>query len=76
MRVSLIRIGTSKGVRIPASVLKEIEMPQSFELTIEGKRIILDAVEEPRKGWERYFKEQSEPLLIDDGLDADAWDEI
>ena len=76
MQVSLIDIGTSKGIRIPASVLKEIDAPKSFELRIEEGSIVLDVVEEPRVGWAEKFKESDNALLIDDTLDADEWDEI
>jgi len=76
MQVSLIDIGTSKGIRIPASVLKEIETPKSFELRIEEGSIVLDVVEEARMGWEEKFKNSKDTLLIDDTLDTDAWDEI
>ncbi len=76
MQVSLIDIGTSKGIRIPASVLKEIEAPKSFELRIEEGSIVLDVLEEPRIGWEEKFKNSEDTLLIDDTLDMDAWDEI
>ena len=57
MQVSLIDIGTSKGIRIPSSVLKEMDKPKSFELRIEEGSIVLDVVEEPRQGWEQKFKE-------------------
>jgi antitoxin MazE len=76
MQVSLIDIGTSKGIRIPSSVLKEMDKPKSFELRIEEGSIVLDAVEEPRQGWEQKFKDNDNALLIDDTLDTDAWDEI
>jgi len=76
MQVSLIDIGTSKGIRIPSSVLKEMDKPKSFELRIEEGSIVLDVVEEPRKGWEEKFKDTDNLLLIDDMLDVDAWDEI
>ena len=76
MQVSLIDMGTSKGIRIPASVLKEMDVPKSFELRIEEGSIILDVLEEPRKGWEQKFKGNDNTLLIDDTLDTDAWDEI
>ena len=76
MQVSLIDIGTSKGIRIPSSVLKEMDVPKSFELRIEEGSIILDVVEEPRKGWDERFRDSDNALLIDDTLDADAWDEI
>ena len=76
MQVSLIDIGTSKGIRIPSSILKEIDTPKTFELRIEEGSIVLDVLEEPRKGWEDKFKDSDHSLLIDDTLDADAWDEI
>ena len=76
MQVSLIDIGTSKGIRIPASILKEMNAPQHFELHVEKGRIILDTIEEPRKGWDKKFQQDENTLLIDDGLDMDAWDEI
>jgi len=76
MQVSLIDIGTSKGIRIPASVLKEMDKPQSFELRIEEGSIVLDVVEEPRQGWNEKFKDVDNTLLIDDDLDTDEWNEI
>ena len=76
MQVSLIDIGTSKGIRIPASVLKEMDVPKTFELSIDAGSIILDVVEEPRQGWSKKFKGSDNTLLIDDSLDVDEWDEI
>jgi antitoxin MazE len=77
MHVSLINIGTSKGIRIPASILQEIDMPRTFDLRLERNSIVLDVVEEPRKGWAEKFADfDDEALLIDDALDADAWDAI
>jgi len=76
MQVSLIDIGTSKGIRIPASVLKEINTPKHFELSIEKGSIVLNAIEEPRQGWEEKFKDEKNTLLIDDSLEIEVWDEI
>ncbi len=76
MQVSLIDIGTSKGIRIPSSVLKEMDAPKCFELRIEESSIVLDVVEEPRKGWGEKFEQSNNALLIDDILDVDEWDEI
>jgi len=76
MQVSLINIGTSKGIRLPASVLKMFNSLTAFELHVKGNQIILDTIEEPRKGWENKFKNTSNELLIDDTLDAKDWDEL
>ena len=76
MQVALIDIGTSKGIRIPANVLKMFSSLTAFDLKVKGNQIILDVVEAPRKGWEDKFKNSSNELLIDDGLDAKDWDEF
>ena len=76
MQVSLIDIGTSKGIRIPSAILKEMDTPNAFELKIQDHKIILDAVNNPRSGWDEKFKNSDTELLIDDTLDAKDWDEL
>ncbi len=76
MQVSLIDIGTSKGIRIPASILKMFDSLTGFDLKVEGKKIILETIENSRKGWDEKFKNSDSELLIDDSLDIEDWDEI
>lgn len=76
MQVSLIDIGTSKGIRIPSAVLKNLDKPEKFDLKVENHRIILDVLGNPREGWEAKFKNTRNDLLIDDDLDLEQWDEL
>ena len=76
MQVSLIDIGTSKGIRIPASILKMFEKPTSFDLHVKENTIVLDVLDNPRKGWEEKFKSSENTLLIEDNLDMKDWDEL
>ncbi len=76
MQVSLINIGTSKGIRLPASILKMFNSLSAFELHVKGSQIILDTIEEPRKGWEEKFKSSFNELLLDDTLDNKEWDDL
>ncbi len=76
MQVTLIDIGTSKGIRIPANVLKDLDRPNSFDLKVEKNKIILDIINNPRDGWDDKFKDTKNDLLIDDSLDLDQWDAI
>ncbi|DAB34084.1 MAG TPA: MazF family transcriptional regulator [Sulfurospirillum sp. UBA12182] len=76
MQVSLIDIGTSKGIRIPASILKMFEKPTSFDLHVKENKIILDVLDNPRSGWEEKFKNSDNKLLIEDDLDIEEWDEL
>ena len=76
MQVSVIDIGTSKGIRIPSSILKDFDSPKSFELKIQNHQIILDVVNNPRNGWDEKFKDSKNELIIDDSLDFKDWDEL
>jgi len=76
MQVALIDIGTSKGIPIPAGILKSFDSPQSFDMHIEGNQIILNIIHNPRHGWEEKFKNAHNALLINDGLDLDEWDAL
>lgn len=50
-KATIRRIGNSRGIILPASVLQEIGASDALSLSIENGRIILAPVQEPRKGW-------------------------
>jgi antitoxin MazE len=74
MTCNLVPIGTSKGIRLPASILKALEYPESFSLLFENGKIVLEP-EKSRKNWEEAFKVMAkngdDKLLIDDSIDLD-----
>jgi hypothetical protein len=76
MQVSLIDIGTSMGIRIPATILNDFDRPKAFDLKVEENRIVLDVVKNPRDGWDLKFKNTKNDLLIDDTLELEQWDEM
>jgi len=70
MRVSIIDIGNSKGIRLTKNLLEKYDIKDKVELILEKGRIILKPVSEPRQGWEKSFQLMREngddKLLIDD----------
>lgn len=50
-KATIRRIGNSRGIILPASVLQEIGASDALSLSIENGRIILAPVQEPRQGW-------------------------
>ena len=50
-KTNIRRIGNSRGILLPASVLQEIGASDALSLTVDNGRIILEPVREPRKGW-------------------------
>ena len=56
MQSTLIKIGNSKGVRIPASLLKEYDFTDEVFLELQEDGILLKPAKKPRKGWSSAFK--------------------
>ena len=75
MLAEVIRIGNSRGIRLPAYIINECNITDKVEMEVKDGKIILIPVTQPRKEWEEQFKEMHEnlddTLLIDDSLDTD-----
>jgi len=71
MKSSLIKIGNSKGVRINSNIIKECELDNEVEIKVVDKKIIIEAVKEPRADWNKSFqdmhKNSEDVLLISNG---------
>jgi len=79
MKTSVIRIGNSRGIRIPKTVLEQCRINEKVNLEVEGDTIIIKPdKKKPREGWEEAFKKMHElkedELLIDDMIDLDTFD--
>ena len=72
MLVSVVPIGNSKGIRIPKSILKQLNIEEKVELEVHDKEILIKPVtKKPREGWyEKFTKmhQRSEDRLIIDEL--------
>jgi antitoxin MazE len=71
MKSSLIKIGNSKGVRINSNIIKECELGSEVEIKVVDKKIIIEAVKEPRADWNKSFqdmhKNSEDVILISNG---------
>lgn len=80
METDVIKIGNSKGIRIPAYVLKECNIVDRIKMEIRNGKIILSPMELPRKNWGKQFQsmheEGADKLLIDEALslEAEEWE--
>ena len=79
MEVSIIKIGNSKGLRLSKTLLEKYQIKDKVELILEKGQIILRPVDNPRKNWEKKFKEMSknddDTLLINDVFKEDSFEE-
>lgn len=80
MNTQLKKIGNSKGVIIPAAILKILDIKESEELTVkvEGKEIILSKVNSfDPKSLEELFLDYKETykgeVIFDDSKGREVW---
>jgi antitoxin MazE len=57
MRVHLVKIGNSRGVRLPRAVIEEAELGEDITLTVRKGVVTLRAARPVRAGWAEAAKE-------------------
>jgi antitoxin MazE len=55
MRVPLVRIGNSRGIRIPKPLIEECRLGDVVELMVERNRLVIAPGRTPRQGWKEAF---------------------
>ncbi len=69
MKTELIRIGNSRGVRIPKPLIEQCGLGKTVELRVENDRLIVTAERHPRQGWGEVFRaagaSRGDDLLLD-----------
>ncbi|HWP36683.1 MAG TPA: AbrB/MazE/SpoVT family DNA-binding domain-containing protein [Gemmatimonadales bacterium] len=68
MKTRLVRIGNSRGVRIPKPLLDQVGLEEEVELRLLDDGIMIKAAGTPRTGWAeaaRLAHERGEDGLLD-----------
>jgi len=55
MKIELVRIGNSRGIRIPKPVIEQCGLGDSVELRVEHDRLVIEPDRRPRQGWNQAF---------------------
>ncbi len=56
MKVELVRIGNSRGIRIPKPIIEQCGFGDTVDLRIENDRLIISPNRPARQGWEEAFR--------------------
>jgi antitoxin MazE len=68
-KTRIVRIGNSRGIRVPKLLLDQAALPDEVELRAERGRIVVSAAARPRSGWAvkaRTMHERRDDVLLDD----------
>jgi len=76
MKVNIVSIGNSKGIRIPKSILDQCNFNREAELEVQNNKLVIKPVKRKvREGWDKPFKlmhERKEDVLaVNDSLDLE-----
>ena len=70
MKIELVRIGNSRGIRIPKPIIEQCGFGDTAELRVEKDRLIIAPGRAPREGWNEAFSAAgsaaNDDLLLDD----------
>jgi antitoxin MazE len=70
MEVSVVKIGNSKGIRFSKTIIERYNIRDTVDLILDKGQIIIKPLAQPRKGWEKAFKDMhangDDKLLIPD----------
>lgn len=55
-RTRIVRIGNSRGIRVPKGLLDHAQLPEDVELQAEHGRLVVRAARGPRAGWAEAAK--------------------
>ena len=70
MRSNIVRVGNSRGIRIPKALLEQCGLDSAVELEVEGDRLVIRRARSPREGWAEAFRDMArrgDDQLIDAG---------
>ena len=67
MKARLVRIGNSRGIRLPKAVIDQAALDDEVELEVENNRIIISASAPARSGWAEAARRLADdmPGLLD-----------
>jgi antitoxin MazE len=77
VRSKVVKIGNSRGIRIPRLLLEQAGLVNEVEMTVEGDKLIIHSSHQPRQGWGEHFKimaEHGDDQLINQEIPT-QWDE-
>jgi antitoxin MazE len=80
-RTRIIRIGNSRGLRVPKVLLEQAQLPEEVELHAEPGQLVVRGVRRPRSGWAdaaRTMRERGDDRLPDEPtstrFDEEEWE--
>jgi antitoxin MazE len=81
MKIRLVQIGNSRGIRLPKPVIEQAGLTDEVELRVEDGAVVISRADVPRRGWADaagLLRERGEAYLLDEPdptqFDEEEWE--
>jgi len=77
MKIELVQIGNSRGIRIPKPLIEQCGLGDSVELRVQNDCLVISPERKLRQGWEQAFRAAGSSVddeLLLDGLKTSDFD--
>ena len=56
----VVKMGSSRGIRIPKPILEQLGWGEEVEMSVHGDQLVIRSTRRPRSGWEEQFRQMAE----------------
>jgi antitoxin MazE len=78
MKAHVVRIGNSRGIRIPKSVIEQCQLHGIVDLIVQRRQLVIRSAAKARAGWDQAFEQMhrhgDDQLPNRDSPQSSAWD--
>ncbi len=83
VKTRIVKMGNSRGIRIPKILLDQLGLNEEVELAVEENQLVIRPARRPRHGWDKQLSlmaERGDDRLLDAEAasltewDADEWE--
>ncbi len=80
IRTQIVKIGNSRGIRIPKVIIDQLGLEKEVEMSVQRDQLVIRPTAHPRHNWEELFRamaERGDDQLLDAPTptqrDSDEW---
>lgn len=78
VKARIVKMGNSKGVRIPKTILEQLGLGEEVELSVRENQLVIRSSSRPREDWEKQFEQMAkrgdDRLLDEEAVSTTEWD--
>ena len=60
IRTRFIRVGNSRGLRIPKVLIDQLGLGGEVEIDVQSDRLVIQSASRRREGWDKEFRKMAE----------------